>query len=69
MLFLALNKVYAFDPVVESMTPQKLNMFLVVKLIYGVYNSEALRVYAFPKTGGVVLCLWSTKESALGRFS
>jgi hexosaminidase len=64
--FLPLNKVYAFDPVVESMTPAEAKHVLggQANLWSEYITSEALSEYMlFPRLTALSEVLWSTKES------
>jgi hexosaminidase len=64
--FLALNKVYAFDPVVESMTSAEAKHVLggQANLWSEYITSEALSEYMlFPRLAALSEVLWSTKES------
>jgi hexosaminidase len=51
-MLLALNKVYAFDPVVESMTSAEAKHVLGGQAnLWSDITQKHFRVYAFPKTG------------------
>jgi hexosaminidase len=64
--FLPLNKVYAFDPVVESMTPAEAKHVLggQANLWSEYITAEALSEYMlFPRLAALSEVLWSTKKS------